>query len=99
MAGDDQQIERDDRAPHIAFERRQRSPSAAIQAEYSLQKRDRSLNASAKIAQTLVDPTASDHVGDLERSCFGEGDIFNALRFNRGEIGFRREAAVVCGLS
>src|ERR1700704_1647457 len=89
-----QQVEAEDRAPDIALERRPGLPSAAIQPEDPLEKRDVALNAGAEIPEPLVHPATLDHGADFHPQALGERYIPHPFCLDVAQVQLRGERAV-----
>src|SRR5271168_1754373 len=84
-----QQVETEDRSPHVALERLPGLPTTAIETEDPLQERDIAFDSCPKLPQPLVHPSALDHGTDLQTNALGERDILHPRLFDVFQVELR----------
>src|ERR1700730_72893 len=94
MPGEHQQVEAQDRSPHVALERLPGLPSTTIETEDALQERDIAFDPGPEIPQPLVHPTALDHGANLQTYALGERHILHTGGLDVLEVELRGKCTV-----
>ena len=99
QAGQNQQVEADDREVDVLLEVGPAFPGAASGSEDPLEPRDAALDAGPETAQLAVDPRRAHHLRDLQPAFLGKNDILDPLLLGPGQIRAAGKAAVATDLS
>lgn len=81
LSGDRQQIGRDNRGKHVAFERTKAFPGAPGQAETAFEPGYARFDTGAELPKLFVNIVTATHVDLFKTSLFGKANIFDAFCF------------------
>ena len=99
IAGEEEQIRREDGRAHVGVKRRGAFPHASRETEDAFQERDAALDPGAEAAQLVVHPVAPHHGEDGERALLRKADVLDPERFAVHQVVVRGEAAVKTDLA